>query len=222
MFSAVDKRYRGVLFILAAFHVSVIAASNYLVQIPFQVFGIHTTWGTFSFPFVYLATDLTVRVFGQAPARKIIFLAMIPALVVSYLVSIVFFEGSFQGFGGLSDFNTFVFRIAFASFIAYLFGQLLDVTVFSYLRNNRKWWVAPSASTILGNMLDTVIFYSVAFHRSADDFMALHWPEIAVVDYCFKIVVSLLLFLPAYGLLLATLTDVMVSSPGDKTQGGQN
>jgi uncharacterized integral membrane protein (TIGR00697 family) len=222
MFSAVDMRFNRVLFILVLFHVTVIAASNYLVQIPFQFSGIHTTWGTFSFPFIFLATDLTVRVFGQVPARKIIFLAMIPALLVSYLVSILFFQGSFQGFGGLTQFNGFVFRIAFASFIAYLAGQLLDITVFSYLRKNRKWWVAPSVSTVLGNMLDTVIFYSVAFWRSSDDFMALHWPEIALVDYFFKIVVSLLFFLPAYGLLLATLTEAMMNgSTSDKSKDGK-
>ncbi len=222
MFSGTDVRFSRVLFMLVAFHVTVIAASNYLVQIPFQISGIHTTWGTFSFPLVYLATDLTVRVFGQVRARMIIFLAMIPALIVSYLVSILFFQGSFQGFGGLTEFNGFVFRIALASFIAYLSGQLLDVTVFSYLRKKRKWWVAPSVSTVVGNMLDTAMFYSAAFWRSSDEFMALHWPEIAVVDYLFKVVVSLLLFLPAYGLILTALTDAMVKGVGEKPQARQS
>ena len=111
--------------VLVTFHIIVIAASNYLVQIPFQILGLHTTWGTFTFPLVYLATDLTVRIFGKEQARKIIFWTMIPALIISYLVSIVFFEGIFQGVAGLADFNLFVFRIALASFIAYLAGQLL-------------------------------------------------------------------------------------------------
>ena len=204
---------RRALLILVVFHVVVIAASNYLVQIPFQVFGVLTTWGTFSFPFVYLATDLTVRVFGQLQARRIIFRAMFPALIVSYLVSILFYEGRFQGFGGLADFNVFVFRIAFASFIAYLFGQLLDVTVFARLRQRRAWWVAPSVSTILGILLDTTLFYSIAFWASSDAFMAQHWPEIAVIDYCFKIIVSILLFLPAYGLLLSMLSEAMMKTP---------
>ncbi|MGI9537130.1 MAG: 7-cyano-7-deazaguanine/7-aminomethyl-7-deazaguanine transporter, partial [Desulfocapsaceae bacterium] len=201
--------------VLVFFHVLVIAASNYLVQIPFQVFGLHTTWGTFSFPFVYLATDLTVRVFGKQQARRIIFVTMIPALIISYLVSILFFEGQFQGLEVLADFNLFVFRIAFASFIAYLAGQLLDVKVFSRLREHRNWWVAPSASTILGNLLDTILFYSIAFWASSDAFMALHWPEIAVVDYCFKIAVSMLLFLPAYGVMLNLLTEAMMKDSGD-------
>lgn len=196
--------------VLVTFHIIVIAASNYLVQIPFQILGLHTTWGTFTFPLVYLATDLTVRIFGKEQARKIIFWTMIPALIISYLVSIVFFEGKFQGVAGLADFNLFVFRIALASFIAYLAGQLLDVKVFSHLREHRSWWVAPSASTIVGNLVDTVLFYSIAFWASSDGFMADHWPEIAALDYSFKIAVSLLLFLPAYGLLLTVLTKAMI------------
>ena len=196
--------------VLVTFHIIVIAASNYLVQIPFQIFGLHTTWGTFTFPLVYLATDLTVRIFGQTQARKIIFWTMIPALLISYLVSVIFFEGRFQGLGGLAEFNLFVFRIAFASFIAYLAGQLMDIKVFSRLREHRSWWVAPSVSTIVGNLVDTLLFYSIAFWASSDAFMAQHWPEIALLDYCFKIGVSILLFLPAYGLLLNLLTAAMV------------
>ena len=201
--SAQSKR---ALVILSSFHILIIAASNYLVQIPFEVIGVLTTWGTFSFPFVYLATDLTVRIFGAPRARKIIFLAMLPALAVSYIISIIFYEGSFQGFAGLATLNIFVFRIAFASFIAYIAGQLLDITVFSYLRKNHRWWVAPAASTVFGNLVDTVLFYSLAFYASSDEFMATHWQQIGTIDYGFKIFVSLLLFLPMYGILLNVLT----------------
>jgi len=214
MFLFTNAQLTRALIVLVAFHVVVIAASNYLVQIPFQVFGLHTTWGTFSFPFVYLATDLTVRIFGKVQARKIIMFTMVPALIISYVVSILFFEGKFQGLGVLTEFNLFVFRIAFASFIAYLAGQLLDVKVFSRLREHRSWWVAPGASTIVGNLVDTILFYSIAFWASSDAFMALHWPEIAAVDYCFKIVVSMLLFLPAYGVLLNLLTETMMRKGG--------
>ena len=59
---------------------------------------------------------------------------MLPALIVSYIVSVVFSNGQYQGLGALSEFNMFVFRIAFASFCAYVFGQLLDVLVFNRLR----------------------------------------------------------------------------------------
>ncbi|WP_028766755.1 7-cyano-7-deazaguanine/7-aminomethyl-7-deazaguanine transporter [Shewanella fidelis] len=208
---------RRALLLLASFHIAIICASNYLVQLPFQIFGFHTTWGAFSFPFVYLATDLTVRIFGQQAARKIIFLAMLPALVISYLMGVVFHQGSFQGAAALLEFNSFVFRIAFASFAAYLVGQLMDIFVFAKLRATKSWWVAPSASTIVGNLIDTIVFFGLAFYASTDEFMAAHWPEIAAVDYGFKLIVSLGLFLPAYGLLLKFLQDKILQNNSSET-----
>ncbi|MBD1559643.1 7-cyano-7-deazaguanine/7-aminomethyl-7-deazaguanine transporter [Vibrio sp. S9_S30] len=193
---------RNALFFLVLFHLIIIASSNYLVQLPFTILGFHTTWGAFTFPFIFLATDLTVRIFGAVLARKIIFLVMLPALVVSYLLSVVFFEGQFQGFGPLSEFNLFVARIALASFMAYMLGQILDVHVFTRLRQMKAWWVAPTCSTLIGNALDTLAFFSIAFYQSSDPFMAEHWTEIALVDYGFKLIISLGLFVPMYGVLL--------------------
>ncbi|MFT5234818.1 MAG: putative integral membrane protein (TIGR00697 family) [Shewanella sp.] len=211
MLTLTTTQIRRALLLLVGFHISIICASNYLVQLPFQIFGLHTTWGAFSFPFVYLATDLTVRIFGQSSARRIILKAMLPALLISYLMGVLFHQGSFQGLGSLSEFNTFVFRIAFASFAAYLIGQLMDITVFAKIRNTRSWWVAPAASTLIGNLVDTLVFFGLAFYASTDGFMAEHWPEIASVDYGFKLIVSLGLFLPAYGVLLKVLEHKIVS-----------
>ncbi|MGL5564814.1 MAG: queuosine precursor transporter, partial [Plesiomonas sp.] len=96
-------------------------------------------------------------------------------------------------------------RIAVASFMAYLLGQILDINVFNRLRQMKAWWVAPTASTLFGNVSDTVSFFFIAFYKSPDPFMAQHWVEIATVDYCFKLIISLGLFLPAYGVLLNVL-----------------
>ncbi|MDR6965654.1 7-cyano-7-deazaguanine/7-aminomethyl-7-deazaguanine transporter [Shewanella putrefaciens] len=214
MLMLTTAQLRRALLLLVGFHILIICVSNYLVQLPFQLFGYHTTWGAFSFPFVYLATDLTVRIFGQQAARNIILKAMIPALMISYIMGVLFHQGSFQGADSLAQWNTFVFRIAFASFAAYLIGQLMDITVFARIRKSRSWWVAPAASTLVGNFVDTLVFFSVAFYASSDSFMASHWPEIATVDYSFKLLVSLGLFLPAYGVLLKVLQDrILQTSP---------
>ncbi len=207
------EQTRRALFVLVAFHILIISASNYLVQLPFTIFGLHTTWGAFSFPFVYLATDLTVRIFGQQAARAIIFKAMFPALLISYVMGVLFQQGSLQSISALAELNSFVFRIAFASFAAYLIGQLMDIKVFAKLRETKQWWVAPAASTLVGNLVDTLVFFSFAFYASTDAFMATHWPEIALVDYGFKLVVSIGLFLPAYGLLLRVLEQRIIKQP---------
>lgn len=203
-----DKSKRRSLILLSLFHIFIITISNYLVQITFEInvpatdWIIPTTWGTFTFPFIFLATDLTVRVFGAELARKIIFVVMLPALLVSYVISVLFFETQFQGFNVLSEFNFFVFRIALASFSGYVVGQLLDVFVFNKLRQGKSWWLAPMCSTVFGTLIDTFVFFAVAFYKSSDEYMAEHWFTIGSVDYAFKLFVSLLLFLPLYGMLL--------------------
>ena len=205
MFALSGPRQRAAVATLIAFHIFIVIASNYLVQFPMQLFGWQTTWGAFSFPFIFLATDLTVRLLGKQPARRVIAYVMLPALLVSYMVSVLFQEGSFHGAESLLVLNTFVLRISLASFAAYAVGQLADIQVFDRLRQLKQWWIAPTASTVLGNLLDTFVFFAVAFWASSNAFMAEHWVEIAVVDYVIKILISLLLFIPLYGVLLNVL-----------------
>lgn len=210
---AVELRARSVLPALVALHIVLIIASNYLVQLPFELWGFHTTWGAFTFPLIFVATDLTVRLLGEGPARRVIARVMLPALLASYVVSVLFHEGVFAGWAALGEFNMFVFRIALASFAAYVMGQWLDIAVFARLQRVRAWWVAPAASTVLGSLLDTVVFFSVAFYRSTDPFMAEHWVEIAAVDYATKLVISLLCFLPLYAVLLNALVKALKAPP---------
>ena len=197
---------RSILIPLVIIHLIVIAASNYLVQIPVSVFGLQTTWGAFTFPLIFLATDLTVRIYGASQARRIIFTVMLPALVISYVLSVLFYEAKFQGFDQLASLNIFVARIAIASFVAYTVGQLLDIFVFNKLRENKSWWMAPAASSIIGGFIDTLLFFVIAFYQSTDEFMAANWPEIATVDYAFKLIISIALFVPAYGVLMSSLS----------------
>ena len=200
--------------VLVAFHIAIVIASNYLVQLPITLLGFHSTWGAFSFPFIFLATDLTVRLIGKAEARRVITRAMLPALVASYAVGVLFRDGAFNGWASLAEFNSFVFRIALASFAAYVLGQLLDIQVFDRIRRqNRAWWLAPAAASVFGQALDTLVFFGVAFWRSSDAFMAAHWGEIALVDYVIKLAVSLLFFVPAYGVALAAIVR-MLRVPG--------
>ena len=192
--------------LLVAFHIAIVIASNYLVQLPITLWGFHSTWGAFSFPFIFLATDLTVRLIGKPAARRVITRAMVPALLASYAVGVLFHEGGFKGLAALAEFNTFVFRIAFASFAAYVLGQLLDIQVFDRIRQSSSaWWLAPAAASVFGQALDTLAFFAIAFWHSPDPFMATHWVEIAWVDYVIKLAVSLLLFVPAYGVALAAI-----------------
>lgn len=208
-----DLAAQRALAVLIAFHVLIIIVSNYLVQIPVSLFGWHTTWGAFSFPFIFLATDLTVRLLGKAAARRVIARVMLPALLASYGVSVLFQEGAYRGLGALLEFNDFVLRISLASFCAYVVGQLLDIQVFDRLRRLRQWWIAPATAMLFGTLVDTFVFFSVAFWNSSNAFMAANWVEIATVDYVIKLGISWALFVPLYGMLLSAILRLLPGRP---------
>ncbi len=176
--------------------------SNVLVQYPFSLLGVHSTWGAITYPLIFILSDLTTRLCGVDIARKVVLLSMIPGLVLSYLVSSYFANGM-----SLDIFKLFnmPLRIACACFVAYVVGQILDITVFQRFRNNASWWVAPTLSSAVGNLVDTVLFFSIAFYNCEDLFLSQNWPEIALVDMSFKIIISLFAFVPIYGMLLTRL-----------------
>ena len=172
-------------------HCFIIAISNYLVQFPINIFGLDYTIGTFTFPIIVLATDLTVRLSNARNARKVIGFAFVPAFIISYI---------------FAD-----FRIAIASVVAYSIGQLLDVFVFSRVRDkvgddglklSSYWYLAPVVSTFFAQLIDTYLFYGVAFYNSTDDFMRENWDLIAFNDFILKLAVCYIAFLPIYVLIL--------------------
>ena len=193
MFKDIDK---SMLAKLALLHILVIIISNALVSIPVEIFGVKLTWAAFTFPIVILATDLTIRLIGKNIARATIAAAYPFAILGS--IAVVMLEGAP---------TSVALRIGFASATAYAVGTMLDVYVFQYLRENFKtWWLAPALSTVVANFIDSYTFFGVAFSGSADPYMAEHWMEIANSQTVLKIVIGLLVFLPAYGILLKAIS----------------
>jgi uncharacterized integral membrane protein (TIGR00697 family) len=178
---------------LVALHIFVIVISNALVSIPVEILGVKLTWAAFVYPLVILATDLTVRLIGKGIARATIAAAYPLAIIGS--IAVVLLEGAPE---------SVALRIGFGSATAYLIGCLLDVYVFQYVREKftQQWWAAPALSMVVANFIDSYVFFSIAFQGGADEYMAVHWPEIALSQSILKIVVGFIIFLPAYGLLL--------------------
>ncbi len=145
---------------------TIVVASNILVQF---LFGQWLTWGAFTYPFAFLVTDLMNRIYGAQAARKVVFAGFVVGLVCSLIGTQIVGE-----FGPLVT-----LRIALGSGLAFLLAQLLDVSIFSALREGR-WWRAPLVSTLVGSLVDTALFFSVAFSA------ALVWlePSNDVVRVC--------------------------------------
>ncbi len=184
---------------LVIMHTIVIAISNYLVQFKFNLFpGANLPFfgefplaaAAFTFPLVVIATDLTVRMLGKQTGRAVVGLAVIPAIIASILVIAL---------GGAPMEKAL--RIGLASGVAYGVGTMLDVYVFQHIRDKYTdmWWAAPAISTIAANIIDTYSFFYTAFYPA--DWLS----AVAFNQTLTKIVVGLVVFLPAYGVLLKYL-----------------
>ncbi len=190
-------------------HILLLTLSNVLVQYPFELFGYHTTWGAFTYPAIFILTDLTTRLASAQEARAIVYRSMFPGLIISYCVA-SYIEASGLSLSDLFSVHVMPLRIALACFCAYVVGQVLDIFVFQRYRANSSWWLAPLMSTTVGNIVDTVIFFAIAFYHCSNPFLSQHWTEIAVVDMFFKFSISLIAFVPIYGIVLRIMKRKVV------------
>ena len=131
---------------------AIVVASNVLVQF---LLGDWLTWGAFTYPFAFLVTDLMNRLHGPAAARRVVVAGFVVGLLCSFVGSQI--EGPFGPLVSL--------RVAIGSGTAFLVGQLIDVAVFDRLRAG-SWWRAPLVSSVLGSVVDTAIFFALAFSAS--------------------------------------------------------
>lgn len=143
--------------------VVVVAASNILVLYPLHIqlgsvnLADLLTWGAFTFPFAFLVTDLTNRYDGPARARLVVLVGFAVGLALSFYLSYNPLPWNAGGTPATTQ------RIALASACAFLVGQLLDIAVFSRLRASKAWFLPPLAGSLFGSLIDTTIFFSVAF-----------------------------------------------------------
>ena len=178
-------------FILLSFIMGVVVlSSNFLVQFPVNYYGLNEilTYGAFSYPIAFLITDLANRSYGKIFARKVVYLGFLIGIVFT-----LFFSTNFT--------DLISIRIAIGSGTAFLVAQLLDVQIFDRLRKNR-WYVAPLASSSIGSMVDTFLFFSIAFFGTG-----VPWVTLSLGDLTVKLFVALIMLIP-FRLLLKTFKPV--------------
>lgn len=191
--------------------VVVVLASNILVQYPVEAtigalsLADLLTWGAFTYPAAFFVTDLTNRWLGPKTARLVVAAGFAVAVALSIALATP--------------------RIAIASGTAFLFAQLLDVSIFDWLRR-RSWWVAPLVSSVIGSVLDTVLFFSLAFAASfsalgPNDAFAIEaapllglfavevprWMSWAAGDFAVKLIAAGAMLLP-FGVIRRLVPDI--------------
>ena len=172
----------------------VVVFSNYLVQFPVQYFGLNEilTYGAFSYPVTFLITDLANRAYGKLVARKVVYVGFFIGVLLTLFVSTNF-----------SDIISI--RVAIGSGVAFFIAQNLDVQIFDFLRK-KIWFVAPLVSSVLGSLVDTFLFFSIAFYATD-----IPWVSLAFGDLAVKLFIALAMLIP-FRLLICKIKDFSESS----------
>ncbi len=167
----------------------VVVISNYLVQFPIHYFGLAEvlTYGAFTYPITFLITDLANRAYGKLIAKKIVYVGFFIGILLTVLVSTNF-----------SD--TISIRIAIGSGVAFFVAQNLDVNIFDLLRK-KTWYIAPLTSSIFGSVIDTFLFFLIAFYSTG-----IPWVSLAFGDLAVKLFIALSMLIP-FRLLLSSIRE---------------
>lgn len=180
----------------------IVIASNILVQF---LVGNWLTWGAFTYPFAFLVTDIMNRLHGPRAARQVVAVGFVVGLACSFVGSQI--EGPFGPLVSL--------RVAIGSATAFLVGQLLDIAVFNRLRAG-SWWRAPFVSSVTASVVDTAIFFPLAFAAGlsviapavdvawANEMLPLLgrgpvaplWVSLATADFIVKLAIAVLALAP--------------------------
>ena len=173
------KNQRQLFFTLCIFMGIIVIASNFLVQFPVKFYNLENllTYGAFSYPITFLITDLANRSFGKKIARYIVLIGFFIGIILTFFVS--------------TNFEDIIsIRIALGSATAFIIAQNLDVNIFDKLRN-KTWYVAPLTSSVFGSIIDTFLFFSIAFYNTD-----VPWITLALGDLAVKLIAALVLLIP--------------------------
>lgn len=155
---------------LAIYITSLIAANTLGLKLMPFFFGTHLSVAVFSFPLVFLTTDVVGELYGKRVARQFVIAGFAStALWLTYLFlsdivpwskDAAWVEKSYETVFGVSA------RISIASLLAFAIAEYQDVIAFFFFRKKlgeNHFWIRSNLSNIWSQFLDTVIFTIVAF-----------------------------------------------------------
>ena len=167
---------------LASIFTGAIVAANLMGTkvIPFfTIMGFQFTGsvGIFLFPLTFLVTDIVAEIYGPRATRAIVSGTLIVLVVVLGVTALATVIPPASRFAEQNESYVSVFRsslrIMAASIVAFTFSQYHDVWAFDFWRKRtqgRFLWLRNNASTVVSQLIDTVIFMLIAFWGSSERF----------------------------------------------------
>ena len=165
-----QKSFRKLLLALTIYLTSLFAANTLGLKIMPFVFNSHLSVAVFSFPIVFLMTDVIGEVYGKKIAKLFVLSGFISiAVFLAYSFISLAVPWSADGEWAREGYNTIFgisVRMSIASLVAFLIGEYQDVFTFFFLKakiGSKLFWLRSLLSNIWSQFLDSAIFMVIAF-----------------------------------------------------------
>jgi queuosine precursor transporter len=163
--------------------------------------------GVLFFPVSYIIGDVLTEVYGYARARRVIWTGFAALLFMAFMAAVVVALPPAEGWPGQPAYE-FVFgnswRIVLASMVAFWAGEFANSFVLAKMKlwtGGKALWSRTIGSTVVGQGLDSLIFYPLAFWGLAG------WPP----EQLWQVVLSQWAIKTAWEALLTPVTYVVIN-----------
>lgn len=217
MIQLTECSFRKLIIALAIYLASLFAANTLGLKIMPFLFGSHLSVGVFSFPVVFLMTDVVGEIYGKRTAKFFVLAGFIStALFIAYSFLSLAMPWSVDGEWAKQGYNQIFgisIRIAIASLVAFLIAEYQDVLSFFFFRERlgvKFFWLRSFLSNLWSQLLDTVIFMAIAF------------AGVYATHTLVGIIISWWLYKVAMGTLYTPLSYIGLKLLRDKTNNYEN
>ena len=171
-----DRSEDGAFILLVSMFVGALVISSVLASKIITVFGLFFPAGVLAYCITFVVTDVISEIWGKERANRVVFSGFVTLLVTFLLIRLALaweaapFWREQRAFSAVLGSTS---RIIIASFIAYLASQYHDVWAFHIWRKwteQRHLWLRNTASTVVSQFIDTLIFITIAFYGTMDVF----------------------------------------------------
>ncbi len=175
-------RYRYFDLIVGVF-VTALVTSNLVSAKVAMVAGHRIGCGIFVFPVSYIFGDVLTEVYGYARSRRVIWIGFACATFASLVFWLADVMPPAPGWPHQAAFHTVLGqlpRVVAASLTAYVIGEFVNSYVLAKLKvltGGKHLWVRTIGSTVVGQFVDSAVFYPLAFYGGE-----MGWPLAQVVD----------------------------------------
>ncbi|MDD3246194.1 MAG: queuosine precursor transporter [Methanosarcina sp.] len=212
--------------ILLTVFVSSLLLGNLLGSKLIEIFGIVTSVGLFGYPVTFLITDIVEEVRGKE-VTKIFVHAGFLSLCIAVLFVFVSTGLPPSPLYPHNEAYNYVFsnslRLILASMIAFVISQHHDIWAFNFWKqktNGRHLWLRNNLSTIVSQLLDSIIFMFIAFYRATPELGAVQIFYMIMPLWILKVIFALLdtpfVYLGVRWLASENINDA--SSPGERKE----